>query len=71
MKKIIILVILIAVLISLFAFVSAYRWNDGICRKCGEGHYDFTNGARGKTANYYYYKCDNCGHVIMTYWAMD
>ena len=36
------------------------EWNDGICKSCNNGHYEFTS-ADGK--NSYYYKCNNCDHV--------
>ena len=71
MKKVIVWVVILAVCIFLLAFVSEYQWNNGICRECGEGHYNFTNASHSKHLNHYYYECDNCGHVIMTYWTMD
>ncbi len=43
-------------------------WNEGICTRCGNGHYEFISASshgRGiESTNYYYYKCDNCKDVI-------
>lgn len=42
-------------------------WNDGVCAECEVGEYQLWSVTAGRNLNsldYYFYKCDNCEHVI-------
>lgn len=73
--KVLVFIIATSIIASLISFGiikdadnDIKTWNNGICTECGNGHYDFVsassrgNGSAG--TNHYYYKCDNCKHVI-------
>ena len=50
--------------IGLCLTLSKIVWNDGNCRKCGNGNYIFKEAVGHKSSTSYIYECDNCHHHI-------
>lgn len=48
-----------------------FKWNDGVCRKCG-GHYEYADSyvrishSKDSTSSHthYLFSCEDCGHMI-------
>ena len=61
-NKIIAYLIVFAFIISLFVGLTVLdriRWNDGYCRRCGNGQMEFL-----EIENYYYYyQCNECDWI--------
>ena len=49
----------------IFIKVDTINWNNGVCTECNTGHYNFVNASD----KFYYYQCDNCGHIGTFYYS--
>ena len=67
---IILIVAIVTILIITINNSDKSEYNNGICLKCG-GHYELFDVAGYNNNIAYYYKCQSCKNVIMTYSLME
>lgn len=62
--------ILLVIVLGICAGCAIFNWNDGDCRICDAGHYEYYDVVGGRRGAIYLYKCDNCGYIMESsyYW---
>lgn len=61
MKNMLIIMLVIAMVFTIWFLVDNLAWNDGYCPLCG-GHWEFRQAIGGHRSTTYLYICENCGY---------